>query len=197
MIRQRKRTQHAGAIVRRHPRRRNCFSVLCITVLLSVLLGVVLLISAHRGTGPRLYIATSFSMPRGLYWRTAYTPARPLQWGDIVLFPVPAVMRPVLTQAAPALVDVPLMKPVAALTGDTVCLQGAQVLINGQLVAHRVAGTTQGHPLPWPEGCWTLDATQFFPLSLSHPQAIDGRYFSLVPVSSIQGRLTPLLLWKH
>jgi conjugative transfer signal peptidase TraF len=144
----------------------------------------------------RLYVATSFSMPRGLYWRMALAPNQPLQRGHIVLFPVPESLQVVLRQVAPELAGVPLMKPVAAVDGDTVCLEGEAVRVNGQRVADRVRTTRQGRALPWPEECWTLDATTFFPLSLRHSSAVDGRYFGLVPVSSIQGRLIPLLTWE-
>jgi type IV secretory pathway protease TraF len=165
-------------------------------VLSLVVLGMSLLLALWVGRGPRLYVAISTSMPRGLYWRSAYDPKVPLRHGDLVLVAVPDAIRMMLARVEPTLMDIPLLKPVAALPGETICLTGAQVQINGVAMAHRMVATSQGFPLPWPDGCWVLAPDEFFPLSTYAPNSIDGRYLGPVVITQILGRMTVLWVTK-
>src|SRR3546814_4149287 len=52
--------------------------------------------------------------------------------------------------------NVPVVKRVAAASGDEVCAAGARIMVNGRLVARRLDRDGAGRPMPWRSGCATL-----------------------------------------
>lgn len=141
---------------------------------------------------PVLVWNATASAPIGLYTlHHAVSIAR----GDLVLAEPPASAR-VLTAARGYLpAGVPLVKRIAALSGDTVCSYGKRITIDGNTVATRLSADTQGRPLPRWRGCRRLARDQVFLLMAHVPDSFDGRYFGLVRRSAIHGILRPL--WTH
>jgi len=108
--------------------------------------------------------------------------------GTLVVLPVPAGVRP----WQPAWV--PLLKPVAAVAGDMVCVWDEGLWVEGQWygsVLHEAWGT----PLPRVRGCMRVQAGDVF-LASQAPRSLDGRYFGMTPVSTIAARAIPLLTWR-
>jgi conjugative transfer signal peptidase TraF len=138
---------------------------------------------------PRLIWNVTASAPVGLY---RVMPATDLRRSDYVLAWLPHAARQLAAARGYLPVDVPLVKRVAALAGDTVCREEARVTINGIAVATALAADNFGRPLPHWSGCRTLGQTQVFLLMPSVPDSFDGRYFGPIATSAIIGKLVPL-----
>jgi type IV secretory pathway protease TraF len=85
-----------------------------------------------------------------------------------------------------------MIKSVAAMSGDSVCAQGRDILINGKPVATRLRVDHRGRHLPWWSGCRTLAAGDIFLLNRMAPTSFDGRYFGVVSRTAIRMRLEKL-----
>ncbi len=89
----------------------------------------------------------------------------------------------------------PLLKPVAALKGQTVCRQGFTITVDGADAAQARERDHLGRPLPIWRGCRTLDERDVFLLNRDQPASLDGRYFGVLPTSTIIGKAVPLWTW--
>jgi len=89
-----------------------------------------------------------------------------------------------------------LIKRVAAVAGDQVCRQGAEVSINGEPAAKARDVDSQGMSLPSWQGCRTLDDGQVFLLG-DTAGSYDGRYFGVTPKGDIVGRAELLLSFSY
>jgi len=137
---------------------------------------------------PLLLWNASASAPVGLYRVISNAP---IQRGDMVLLRTPDSVRDLAAERGYLPLAVPLVKRVAALTGDTVCAAGYDLSINGKWVASRLEHDHLVRPLPHWEGCHRL-GDELFPLMADVPTSFDGRYFGPVPMSAVIGRLVPL-----
>lgn len=140
----------------------------------------------------KLIYNASESAPVGFYWRDD----RPIEQGDFVLVRVPERVRGLVAERGYLPPDIPLIKRVAAASGDEVCRRSNAILINGERIAtaQRVDGS--GRSMPNWRGCHTLYERRVF-LVQDHPQSFDGRYFGPVDRRLIIGRLTRLHLpWR-
>src|SRR3546814_17402554 len=99
------------------------------------------------------------------------------------LFPYPTLFR-----------SVPLVKRVAAASGDEVCAVGARVTVNGRLAAKRQTRDGAGRPMPWWSGCAELGPEEYFLLMTDSGASFDGRYFGITSAGDIVGRAR--LLWR-
>lgn len=140
---------------------------------------------------PRLVWNHTASAPIGLYLINRIAPHR----GDILAIK-PAGAAALILNATRALAgNRVLLKPLAALTGDTVCRDGDVIRINGAVAARARDVTAHRPALPVWTGCIVLDARQVFVLS-SHPASLDGRYFGPTDVSDILGVARPILVFS-
>jgi len=87
---------------------------------------------------------------------------------------------------------VPLIKRIVALSGDTICMDGNEVQLNGHAFVQRLNRDRRGRILPHWSGCRTLTAKQLFPVMQRVPDSFDGRYFGPLPISAIEGRMVPI-----
>jgi conjugative transfer signal peptidase TraF len=124
---------------------------------------------------PRLVWNTSESSPPGLYWLTPQGPARR---GEMVVAWPPAKALRLAEQRHYLPGGIPLVKPVAAASGDQVCAAGPAVSVNGRLAALRRRRDARGRPLPWWSGCLALKPGQLLLLGTA-PDSFDGRYFGI------------------
>ena len=136
---------------------------------------------------PRLVWNASASVPVGLYWRAD----KPLRRDALAVLQLPEAVRALADRRGYLPADVPLIKPVAALPGDQICVQDNRIAINGDDVARRLVTDSRGNPMPHWTGCRVLDG-EVFVLAADVPDSFDGRYFGPVPVHAITGTLTPL-----
>lgn len=139
---------------------------------------------------PRLIWNVSASAPIGL-WRIH--PEMPLRTGDMVLAHTPSSVRKLAADRHYIPANVPLLKRIAARTGDDVCVLGSRIFVNGDPVAARLRHDRAGRPLPWWEGCERLGRGRLL-LLMDRPDSFDGRYFGPVGRDAIIGKATPLWL---
>lgn len=158
--------------------------LLAMTAALALLVGPSLAPSA-----PHLIYNATPSAPLGLYVVRPVDRFRPSQ-------PVLAMLPPASAQLAHARgyvpAGVPVLKRIAALSGDTVCRAGERVTIGGQFAARALARDRAGRALPVWSGCHTLTAGEIFLLSGDHPAAFDGRYFGPTPTALVIGEARAL-----
>jgi len=150
-------------------------------------LGMIGLATLARPT-PRLVWNASASAPIGLYGVVRDRATR----GDLVLVHTPESVRQLADERRYLPSNVPLVKRIAALRGDTICAAGNAIFINGGLVADRLATDRLGRPLPSWSGCQLLDNDEVFLLMKGVADSFDSRYFGPIPTTAIIGRLVPL-----
>jgi type IV secretory pathway protease TraF len=126
------------------------------------------------------------SVPLGLY-RLVQTDA-PLRRGDLVKVPAVAFGRPWYVAW------IPLLKPVAAVAGETVCVETEGVTVEGQSYG-AVYVTHKGKTLPVFWGCHVVGEGEVFVASHA-PGSLDGRYFGMTPVHTTR-RAVPVLVWRE
>jgi type IV secretory pathway protease TraF len=143
----------------------------------------VLVLAAVAGTR-WVRVNVSPSVPYGLYLLTAL-PA-PLPRGTLVVLPVPPTLRRWQT--------LPLLKPVAAVAGDTVCLSEEGLWMEG-VGYGPVYREAHGVPLPVWRGCLVVPPGELF-LASQEPRSLDSRYFSTVPVAKLTAQAIPLVTWR-
>jgi conjugative transfer signal peptidase TraF len=140
---------------------------------------------------PLLAVNRSSSLPQGVY---GLRTTAPVTHGSLV------VVRPTAAQAAfleargylhPSM---PLLKPVVALAGDTVCCD-TTVRVNGMVLGPGPQSVDhQGRPLPQWQGCTVLHPGELFLLSTYSLDSLDSRY--LGPVRQEAVLATATLLWR-
>lgn len=131
----------------------------------------------------------SASAPVGLYRLDLGDPPRRL---DMVAAWTPEPARTLAAQRHYLPSNVPLVKRVAAASGDQVCAIGSAVSINGRTVAVRQGSDSAGRPMPWWSGCRRLRAHEYF-LLMDSALSFDGRYFGVTRSDHVLGRAE--LLW--
>ena len=150
----------------------------------------VLLISMAWRPIPRVAWNASESVPVGLY--------RVHQIGKLVVNDLVIAMPP--EPLATFLVDggylprgVPLIKPVLAVAGQTVCRAGFNIFVDGIEIGTARERDARGRLLLDWQGCRVLAHGDIFLMNPHEPASLDGRYFGMLSVSSIIGRAVPLL----
>lgn len=138
---------------------------------------------------PKIVYNGSPSLPIGFY---RVTPVDCLRLNDLVVVPVPETYEKLALERRYLGPGALLIKRVAALSGDRVCVLDGRVLINGGLVARALKVDSTGRPMPVPEGCRTLREDEFFALIEEVQASFDSRYFGALTLDSIIGRTRPL-----
>jgi conjugative transfer signal peptidase TraF len=143
---------------------------------------------------PRLIWNASASVPVGLY---SVSPNTVLHVGDIVVVTPPEPLSASLAARGSMPKGVPLLKPIAALPGQTVCRHGLRINIDGAFVGMALANDRTDRPLPVWQGCRTLGPREVFLMNPAEHDSFDGRYFGVLPLCSVIGRATPHWLPKE
>jgi conjugative transfer signal peptidase TraF len=131
----------------------------------------------------------STSAPVGLYQvRTDELPDP----GDMVVAWTPQPARALAAARRYIPANVPLVKRVAAASGDRVCASGEAISINGRRTAARRRADAAGRPMPWWHGCRVLARHEYL-LLMDSRNSFDGRYFGPTGRTEIVGRAA--LLW--
>lgn len=133
--------------------------------------------------GYRLNVSPS--VPLGLYRVMALTghPAR----GMLVHLPVPTAIQ--LWQPR----YLRLLKPVAGIAGDTVCIEEDGVMVNGTDYGS-VEQQAAGKALPRIRGCFVVPQDEVF-LASQTPRSVDSRYFGTVQIVRLTGVANPIWTW--
>lgn len=148
-----------------------------------------LLVPAVIRTPPGLLWNASASAPIGLYiMRPMRGPVR----GILVVIVPPAPIARFAADRHYLPLGVPLIKPVAATVGHTVCRADLTITIDHRAVGRALARDGHGRPLPVWQGCRTLGAGEVFAMNAAVRDSFDGRYFGALPTSAVLGRARPL-----
>lgn len=143
-------------------------------------------------TGPLLVWNGSASSRRGLY---LLSPGSPPGRGDMAVAWAPPTARRLAAERHYLPANVPLVKQVAAASGDRVCAIGDRILINGRVAAARRSSDHSGRALPRWVGCKVLRGRQTLLLGTAGPASFDGRYFGISMSSDLIGKAR--LLWSR
>lgn len=144
--------------------------------------------SAFADPAPKLVWNASASAPIGLYRVVPGAPER----GDLVLVRAPKSVAKLAAERGYLPLNVPLIKRVAALSGNDVCAFNEAIIIDGTVVARRLELDRAGRPLPWWNDCRELTGDDLFLLMEDVSGSFDSRYFGPVSTGSVIGRLVPL-----
>ena len=140
---------------------------------------------------PRLLWNASASTPIGLY---VVSPGAQPGRGELAIAWPPAEARRLAARRHYLPANVPLIKRVAAVSGDRICAAGIELTVNGQLVAARHVADAAGRPLPAWQGCVRLRKDELLLLMADSPASFDGRYFGPTSIDDVIGRAVPLWL---
>jgi conjugative transfer signal peptidase TraF len=151
----------------------------------------VLLTSAAFPPTPRLVWNASASAPIGLY---SIAPEGLAEPGDMVIARVPETFRRLAATRRYLPMNVPLVKRVAASTGDEVCALGQEIFVNGRWIAERRVTDGAGRAMPMWSGCVRLRGRQLF-LLMDAAASFDGRYFGVTEGTDVVGKAR--LLWAR
>ncbi len=149
-------------------------------------------LSGELGKHPLVFWNSTASVPRGLY---LVTQATKLKRGDLVSAWLPTETRALAAERRYLPLTVPIIKPVFALSGDTICATESAVVVSGIEVAQKRKSDTAGRSMPSWTGCKSLAIDQVFLLSTHRPDSFDGRYFGPTERSEIIAVLRPV--WTY
>ena len=137
----------------------------------------------------RIVYNASDSVPRGWY---RIVPAHALHVGSIVLVQLLADIATLAAQRGYLPERVPLLKRIAALPPQQVCVAQQLVSIDGVAVATALAADSQGLRLPTWQQCRPLRDGELYLLGTTHPASFDSRYFGPLPATAVLGLAQPV-----
>lgn len=132
---------------------------------------------------PFLVWNASASAPIGLY---RIEQNRDPEIGDFVLVKPDQSLENFIISRGYLPENIPLLKRVAALSGDEICRDAQAIFINEIRVADAKCSDSKGRELPSWSGCFRLQPDEIF--LLNDPEnSLDGRYFGATNVSDVIG----------
>jgi conjugative transfer signal peptidase TraF len=140
-------------------------------------------------TTPRFVWNASASVPIGLY---KVRPAHHLTVTALVVAYPPEPLAGWLEERRYLPRGVPLLKPILALDGQTVCRAGPLITVDGREMGVAHEKDHSGRPLPFWQGCHVIGHSEIFLMNPHEPASLDGRYFGPLPIASIVGLAEPL-----
>lgn len=155
---------------------------------------VAIAVSAWRHSGPKLIINGTASEPLGVY-RLVKHRAAEFRRGMYVVFPVPPGMRAFVYGRHWMPDGVPLLKELAALGGDLVCVLPDRLEINGRYVGPVFDHDSEGRALPKNLGCLKVPQGMFFAASAHLDKSFDSRYFGPLPLTQLLGEARPVWIF--
>lgn len=180
-----------GEELRRHRRARRASRLRLLAATLAAAAATAVAGTLIWPPGPLLLWNASASSPVGLY---RVGPADGAAPGDMVIAWPPDPARELGARRRYLPRNVPLVKRVAAASGDLVCAIGEAIFVNGRLETRRRTHDPSGRPMPWWTGCEELGSGDLFLLTPDMGDAFDGRYFGITRRQQIVGRAR--LIWR-
>jgi conjugative transfer signal peptidase TraF len=138
---------------------------------------------------PRLLWNASSSVPIGLY---GIGSIGKLTLMNLVVATPPQPLASFLAKRGYLPLGVPLIKPILALPGQTICRSGLLVTVDGNVAGTALARDWRGRALPAWQGCRVIAPEEVFLMNSDETASFDGRYFGPTPLSAIVGRALPL-----
>lgn len=140
---------------------------------------------------PRVVWNASASAPIGLY---RIVPDRVPDRGQFALVQLPRDLRLYAARRGYLPANVPAIKRVAALPGQTICARRGTIQIDLAPPVPRRDFDGHGRALPWWTGCRVLGKDEIFLLN-DAPGSFDGRYFGPIRRERVIGEAR--LLWTR
>lgn len=146
-------------------------------------------------------VTTFYAMPMRLLWNaTASTPigfysvspAGKLQAGDLVVVRPDGALEDFMVERRYIGRGVPLLKHIAALSGQQVCRIGRDIMIDRRFAAAALDRDSRGRELPVWQGCQHIAPNVVFLLNPAARDSLDSRYFGPLPVKDVIGKAYPL-----
>jgi conjugative transfer signal peptidase TraF len=161
-----------------------------VVTLLTTLVAATAVLSAIAARPvPRFLWNASESVPIGLY---RLRPAGGLAVTDLVAVSPPEPLATLLADGHYLPRDIPLLKRVLALPGQTVCRDHLAITIDKIELGAAREHDSRGRPLPVWQGCHVVADGEVFLMNWQSADSLDGRYFGVLPTSAIIGRADPL-----
>ena len=146
--------------------------------------GVCALLAVSMGTWPpRVVWNASRSVPIGLYRIEPVAPGR----DDLALVRLAPDFAGLANRRGYLQGTGCVLKPVAAIVGDTVCRFGLVITVRGTVAALAKRRDGDHRPMPVWRGCHVLKPGELFLLS-APPDSYDSRYFGPVAQALVIGR---------
>ncbi len=151
---------------------------------------------------PRLVYNPSDSVAVGWYRvdplaRHAGSLSPAMHVGSIVLVPLPATAAALAARRGYLPLRIPLLKPIAAVAPQQVCIAEGIVRIDGVPVAAVLRIDGRGRSLHAWSACRRLRPDELFLLSTTNPASFDSRYFGPVRADTVLGVAHPVWLEKR
>ncbi|MFA7307489.1 MAG: S26 family signal peptidase [Hyphomicrobium sp.] len=138
---------------------------------------------------PRFIWNASASVPTGLY---TIHPAGVLHITELVVVRPPTALATFLDERRYLPKDVPMLKRILALPGQTVCRSDRTITVDGIAMGEALVHDRSGRTLPIWRGCRVVADDEVFLMNWQSEDSFDGRYFGPLPASTIVGRADPL-----
>lgn len=123
------------------------------------------------------------SIPRGLY---RLDPKAPISVTTLVAAWPPEPLATALALNGYVPLGVPLLKRVLAMPGQIVCRFGVTISVDSIPVEGKARiRDSRERPLPSWQGCYDIAADEIFLMNWQSDDSLDGRYFGVLPRSSI------------
>lgn len=137
----------------------------------------------------RLVWNASASVPIGFY---DIDPPRHLAVGDLVAVLPGEPLAGYMVERGYIAPGVPMMKRIAAMSGQKVCRRGRTITVDGEPVGEALERDRKGRTLPTWRGCRRIAGDELFLMNANVPDSLDGRYFGPLLRKTIVGRAVPL-----
>jgi conjugative transfer signal peptidase TraF len=138
----------------------------------------------------RLIWNVSESVPLGLY---VVTRGAPIRRGTVVAVTPPPTLARFMAERGYLGPGAPMLKTVAALSGDKVCRRGVKISVNGAVIARAKRRDSKGRDLLVWRGCRRLTQGEIFLVNSGVADSMDGRYFGVLPRDAVIGKAHLLL----
>lgn len=146
-------------------------------------------IASFIPTPLRLIWNASASVPIGLY---DLDPPRDLHVGDLVAVLPDEPLADFMVERGYIGRGVPLMKHVAALSGQEVCRTRHTITVDGRPFGEALDTDRRGRELPVWQGCRRIANGDIFLMNSDVRDSLDGRYFGPIAARTVIGKATPL-----
>lgn len=131
----------------------------------------------------------SESVPVGLY---RLQPPGKLAVAELVAVRPPEPLATVLDKGGYLPRGIPMLKRVAAISGQKVCRDRLAITIDGIALGDARERDGRGRPLPVWQGCRVVADGEVFLMNWQSDDSFDGRYFGVLSTTTIVGEAQPL-----
>jgi conjugative transfer signal peptidase TraF len=157
--------------------------------LLATLGTTVALLSTVGAKSTHYIWNASASVPIGLY---RLQPTGNLFVTELVAVQPPEPLATFLGEGGYLPRDIPMLKRVLALSGQTVCRDQLTITVDRIEMGEARERDGRGRPLPVWQGCRVVAEGEVFLMNWQSADSLDGRYFGVLPTSAIIGKAEPL-----